>query len=129
MKIIPAVGILHKLRNNLNEKANVMIYQLLIHSLLNYLAVIYAHNKDSSSLKSIQYLENKALRIVYNLPITYLIVSLYKDVCKKIFSVYGLHEYQTSRVAFKNIHSIGHCTIPFQPYIHIWSLQVFSQDY
>lgn len=112
-KIAPAIGILYKLKNKLNEKAKRMIFQSLVQSHLGYLAVVYAYNRNSNSLKSLQSMQNRALKIVYNLPLTYSTIALYKDVAKTILPIYGLHEYQVLMFVFKCIRKLGHHTIAF----------------
>ena len=80
---------------------------------LNYLAIVYAHNKNNTSLKSLQILQNKALKIVYKLPLMYSTIALYKDVSKTILPIYDLHGYQVLMFVFKYINRIGNHTITF----------------
>lgn len=112
-KIAPAVGILYKLKNKLDIKSKTMIFQSLIQSHLNYLAIIYAHNKHNNSLKSLQCMQNKALKIIFRLPILFPTITLYKDISKTILPIYGLYEYQVLMFVFKCIHNIGHQSITF----------------
>lgn len=112
-KIAPAIGILYKLKYKLNEKSKLMIFQSLVQSHLKYLAVAYACNKNSGSLRSLQCMQNKALKTIYNLPLTYPTLLLYRDVGKTILPIYGLHEYQVVMFVFKCINGIGHHTISF----------------
>lgn len=112
-KTAPAVGVLYKLRRRLNEKAKGMIFQSLIQSHINYLAITYAYKRNNSSLKSLQRVQSKALKIVYDLPITFPTNLLYTIVARNILPVYGIHEYQVLMFVYKCIHNIGHHTIPF----------------
>lgn len=112
-KIAPAIGMLYKLKYKLDAKTKLMIYQCLIHSHLNYMAVIYAYNKNSNSLKHLQSMQNKALKIVYKLPINFSTILLYKNVCKTVLPIYGLHEQNTLCCVFKCLNNIGYNTIPF----------------
>lgn len=112
-KVAPALGILYKLRYKLNEKTKLMIYNCLINSHFNYMSIVYAYNRNSSSLKSLQRLQNKALKIVHNLPATFSTISLFKEICKRILPIYGLYEYNILKFVFKSIHRIGHTTIHF----------------
>lgn len=112
-KIAPAIGILYKFKNKLGKRSKLMIYQSLIQSHLNYLAIIYAYNKNNVLLKSLQCMQNKALKIIYNLPLLYSTISLYKEICKTILPIYGLHEFQVLMFVFKCINNIGYHTIPF----------------
>ncbi|XP_075164613.1 uncharacterized protein LOC142237137 [Haematobia irritans] len=112
-KIAPAVGILYKFKNKLSMKVKLMIYQALIHSHLNYLAIVYAFNKNCAAMRSLQRMQNKALKILYGLPLTYPTISLYNDVSKTILPIYGLYECQALIFVYRNIHNIGHQTIVF----------------
>ncbi|XP_075163247.1 uncharacterized protein LOC142235881 [Haematobia irritans] len=112
-KIAPAIGILFKLRHKLSLKTKLMLYQTLIQTHLNYLAIVYACNKNSSSLKSLQRMQNRALKCIYNLPLTYSTLALYKDIAKTIFPVFGLHEYQLLIYVYKSLNGIGHRVISF----------------
>ena len=48
----------------------------------------YVHNKRNDQVKSLQCLQNKALKIIYCLPRNFTTISLYKDVCKTILPVH-----------------------------------------
>lgn len=112
-KVAPAIGILFKLKNKLDVRTKLVIYQSLIHSHFSYMAVAYAHNKNSNSLRSLQRLQNKALKIVYNLPIRHSTVALFRDVCSDILPLAGLNQYQILIYVFKCINNIGHHKISF----------------
>lgn len=77
------------------------------------MSIVYAYKENSSSLKSLQRSQNKALKIVYDLPIFYATTSLYSIIAKTILPVYSLHEYQVLMFVFKSLHNIGHHTILF----------------
>ena len=111
MKLAPAVGILYKLKNKLNSKLT--IYKSVIETRLNCLYIPYAHKKNKTSLKSLEMLQNRALKIVYKLPLMYRIYSLYKDVSKTILPIYGLYKYQALMYVFKFINQIDNHTITF----------------
>ena len=70
-RIDPAIGILYKLKNKLDRNSKLMIYQSLIHSHLNYLAITYAYNRHNSIIRSLQRMQKRALKIVCNLPLLY----------------------------------------------------------
>ena len=90
-----------------------MMYRSLIESCLNYLVIVYAHNKNNTLLKSLQILQNKALKILYKLPLIYSTASLFKDVNKTILPIYSLHEYQVLMLVFKCRNRIDNHTITF----------------
>lgn len=110
-KISPAIGILYKIHKKLNLRTKLLIFESLIQSHLNYMAVTYAYNKHNSSLKSLQCMQNKALKIIYNLPLRYPTVSLFNDYATTVLPIHGQHIYQALIYVFKNIRNIGHQTI------------------
>lgn len=89
-----------------------MLYQTLIQSHLNYLITTYGY-KNSTELQSLQRVQNKALKTVYNLPLTYPTITLYKEVCKSILPVKGTYKLQLLVFVFKSLNNIGHNTITF----------------
>lgn len=111
-KVVSATGLIYKFKNKFNIKTKLIIYQSLIQSHLNYLAIIYGYNK-SSELKSLQRTQNKALKTVFNLPLTYSTLSLYKDVSASILPVHGLYKLQLLLYIFKSLNGFGHHTIFF----------------
>lgn len=111
-KISPAIGLMYKFKNKFDERTKFLIYQTLIQSHLNYLAIIYAHKK-SSELKSLQRLQNKALKTVANLPITNSTYSLYNDAFPTILPIHGIYKLQLLLYVYKSLHHIGHHTIQF----------------
>lgn len=111
-KVAPALGLLFKFKNKFDLDTKLLIYNALIHSHFNYMAIIYAHRK-TAELKSLQRTQNKALKIVYNLPLLYSTRSLYEDITKTVLPVYGLYKIQLLLYVFKATHNIGHQTIEF----------------
>lgn len=111
-KIAPAIGILFKLKYKLDVKTKLIIYQSLIQSHFNYMAIVYAYNSNNVAIKSLQRFQNKALKIVYNLPANYSTISLYKNITT-ILPISGLHKYQSLIYVFKCLHNIGYHTISF----------------
>lgn len=111
-KIVSATGLIYKFKNKFNLKTRLIIYQSLIQSHLNYLAFIYGCYK-SNELKSLQRAQNKALKTVFNLPLSFSTLSLYRDVSATILPVYGLYKMQLILYVFKSINNIGHHTITF----------------
>lgn len=111
-KVAPALGLLFKFKNKFDLNTKLLLYNALIHSHFNYMPLIYAHRK-TTELKSLQRTQNKALKIVYNLPLMYPTRSLYKDISKSVLPIYGLYKMQLLIYIFKAIHNIGHHTIEF----------------
>lgn len=111
-KIVSVIGLLYKFKNKFNTQTKLIIYKSLIHSHLNYLPIIYAY-KRSNELKSLQRIQNKALKVVFNLPLMYSTISLFKNVSLAILPVYGLYRMQLLLYVFKSLHNIGYHTISF----------------
>lgn len=111
-KISSAIGVLYKFKNKLSTEIKMIIYQSLVHSHLTYLPMIYGCGSNNS-LKSLQSAQNKALKIVYNLPIRYPTHDLYKDIAKHILPVRGLYKYQILMHMFKSIRGLSSGTMTF----------------
>ena len=63
--IAPAIGILYKMKNKLNENTKLVIPCFNSKSSKLYGAIIYGF-KSTTTLKSLQCMQNKALKAVYN---------------------------------------------------------------
>lgn len=111
-KISPAIGLLYKFKNKFNANTKFLIYQALVQSHYNYLAIVYAYKK-STELRSLQRLQNKALKIVANLPILYSTINLYSNVFPSILPIFGSYKLQLVIYVFKCLRNIGHHTIHF----------------
>lgn len=110
--ISPALGILYKLKYKLDEKTKYIIFQALVHSHLNYLTLIYGFRKNAE-LKSLQIIQNKSLKTVFNLPQLFPTLTLYKDVVKTVLPIYGIYKMQLLIYVYKVVHGIGHHTTSF----------------
>lgn len=106
------MGFLYKFKNKFDRNTKLLIYNSLIQSHFNYLAICYGFKK-TSELKSLQRMQNKALKVVSNLPMRHSTVSLYKDVFKTVLPIYGIYKMQLLIYVFKCLQKIGHHTIQF----------------
>lgn len=111
-KLSQAVGLLYKFKNKFNKETKFLIYQALIQSNLNYLIVLYGFKK-TNEFKALQRTQNKALKIVGNLPIRTSTVSLYTDNYPDVLPIYGQYQLQLLMYVFKCMHNIGYHTIKF----------------
>lgn len=111
-KVSSGVGILYKFKQKFNIETKMLLYQSLVHSYLTYLPIIYA-GKTTSSLKSLQSAQNKALKIVFNLPLRHSTVDLFKTYATNILPVRGLYKQQLLLHVFKSINGIGSHTTQF----------------
>lgn len=116
-KTAQAVGVLYKFKNKFDQHTKFLIYNALIQSHFNYLAILYGH-KNSSELKSLQRMQNKALKVVSGVAITYPTASIYKDLFKTVLPIYGIYKMQLLVYVFKCLHNIGHHTIRFSQNQH-----------
>lgn len=111
-KISSAIGILYKFKNKFSTDIKMMIYQSLVHSHLTYLPIIYGCRRNNS-LSSLQSAQNKALKIVYNLPMRYHSLDIYKYKATHVLPVLGLYEQQILTYMFKTIRGYGSETMLF----------------
>lgn len=111
-KISPAIGLLYKFKYKFDQKTKFLIYQSLVQSHVNYLTIIYAHKK-STELRSLQRLQNRALKSVANLPMTHSTISLYTEYFPSVLPIYGTYKQQIILYVFRCLHNIGHHTISF----------------
>ncbi|XP_075158076.1 uncharacterized protein LOC142231348 [Haematobia irritans] len=111
-KVSSATGILHKFRNILTTDTKLMIYHSLIHSHLTYLPIIYAH-RSTRTLKELQSAQNKALKVVYNLPLRYPTTLLYKNHAKNILPIRGLYKQKLLLYMFKSVHRLNTRSLQF----------------
>lgn len=110
-KVAPAIGMLYKYKNKFDIKTKLLIYNSLVQSHLNYIPMVYAYKK-SAQLRSLQRIQNKALKIVYNLPRTYSTLALYGNA-SKILPVHGLYKMQLLVYMFKSLRNLGPRAIEF----------------
>lgn len=111
-KVAQGTGFLYKFKNKFDRNTKFLIYNALIQSHLNYLTAVYGWKK-CNELKSLQRCQNKALKVVANLPIMFPTMSLYKDKFKTVLPIYGTYKLQILIYVFKIVHNIGHHTIKF----------------
>lgn len=112
-KVSPITGMLYKLRNKLNVRTKMMIFESLIQSKLRYLSQVYAHRRNAA-LKTLQVVQNKALKNIFKLPMTYSTLSLYKEVAVTVLPIYGIHMMQLLTYVYKVVHNIGYHTISLE---------------
>lgn len=111
-RISPAIGILYKMNKLVDKNTKLLLYNTLIQSHLNYLAIIYGHD-NTTVLRTLQRMQNRALKVVFNLPRTFSTLSLYTNVCRPVLPVHALYEYQLLMYTYKTLKHIGYHTICF----------------
>lgn len=111
-KIASGIGILCKFRNKLNSDSKLLIYQSLVHSHLTYIPIAYGC-KLNNSLKSLQSAQNKALKLVFNLPLRYSTLDLFKIHAQNILPIHGLYKQRVLLYVFKTLRMNGNHLIQF----------------
>lgn len=111
-KIASGIGILRKFKNKLNSDTKLLIYQSLVHSHLTYGISIYGC-KFNNTLKSLQSAQNKALKLVFNVPVRYSTLDLFKTHAKNILPIRGLYKQKVLLYVFKTIRTNSHHLVQF----------------
>lgn len=112
-KISSATGLLYKFRNKFSTGTKILIYNSLIHSRLTYIPMIYG-SRESSSLKQLQVAQNKALKLVFNLPLRYPTVQLYTGKAVNILPVRGIYKQQLLLYVFQSLREFPGRLIQFR---------------
>ncbi|XP_075163372.1 uncharacterized protein LOC142236006 [Haematobia irritans] len=112
-KISPAIGLLYKFQYKFDRKTKLLIYQSLIQSHYCYLSIVYGYKK-TTELRSLQRLQNKALKVVANLSVTHSTLNLYRIEHPTVLPIYGIHKCQMIVYIYKCLNNIGHHTIRFR---------------
>lgn len=112
-KLSSVIGILFKFRYAFDHNTKFLLYQSLIQSQLNYMAIIYGY-RQSSELRSLQRLQNKSLKCVAGVPLSYPTRSLFCNLFPNVLPVHGIYKFQTILYVYKCLNNIGHHTICFR---------------
>lgn len=90
-KICAVIGMMHQIRHFMPRPIMLQIYFALVHSHISYLTGIWGA-ASSKYVKSIQILQNRALKIIFNLPRLHPTINLYVNHAKTVLPVMGLHD-------------------------------------
>lgn len=90
-RISSAIGAMYKLKNIIPSEALKNVYFSLIHSHLTYMVNIWGASA-AAHLRPLQVLQNRALKIVFNLPSLTSTEILYHEYAKNVLPIRGLHE-------------------------------------
>jgi hypothetical protein len=99
-KIKPIVAVLSRLKWTLTTNVLFKIYFANVHSHLMYAAMVYG-NANSSNLKRLQTLQNRALKSVLKLNIDHNTVTLYQHLKGKVLPIKGIQYWAALKWAFK----------------------------
>lgn len=114
-RISPIVGILYKIRSFTPKHVLMTVFHAHIQSHLTYLAAIYT-NASNSTLKPLQVLQNRALKITHRLPPWFSTDELYQRKLKSIIPVKGIGIFQTCTFVKRFLNQEVHSNIVFEKF-------------
>lgn len=117
-KVSSMCGVLKRISSFVPRKVMLLLYFAHIHSHLNYMIIVWGR-ACKSKLKKLQTLQNRCIKIIFNLPLLYPTIGLYTDFPHKILPLQGMCEEQTLLM----VHNILHNPIG----IHNITLEVVPQ--
>lgn len=117
-KISRATGILRKFKSKLSVETKLQLYYALIHSYFVYVPIAYGY-KNSVALKSLQSAQNKALKVVYNLPSYYPTVQLFKTYAVGVLPVKAIYKQNLLMFIFKSSKGLGNTFIQFNQHFDL----------
>lgn len=103
-KISAMCGVLKRVVSYLPRKALLLFYYAHIHSHLNYLTLSWGR-ACKSKLKKLQTLQNRCLKIIFNLPILFSTVRLYTELPHRALPILGICEQQTLQMVHNVLHN------------------------
>lgn len=113
-------GILRRVSSFIPRRALLMFYYAHIHSHFNYLIIAWGR-ACKSKLKKLQVLQNRSIKLIYNLPFLFPSVRLYSDFPHKILPIQGMCEEQTLLLIHNMLHNpacIHNLAINMVPRLH-----------
>lgn len=93
-KISSLCGLMKRVRPFVPDDALLRFYYACIHSIIQYLIIVWGH-AAKSKLKKIQTLQNRCVKVIFSLPHLYSTVLLYSSSRHKIIPIMGLRDSQT----------------------------------
>lgn len=104
-KVSVLCGAMRRVSDFVNRKTLLSFYYAYIHSLFQYVVVVWG-NACKSRLKKLQVLQNRCLKVIFRLPYLYPTLDLYSDRSHSILPIRGLLELQTCTI----VHAIRYNT-------------------
>lgn len=101
-KINRISGVIHRIRNSVNTNTLTPIYYAHIHSHLTYMSPIWGHSVPDSLLRSIQTVQNNAIRSIFRRE--YYALGLSTNQIRKNFKIFDVRQiirYETAMLAYK----------------------------
>lgn len=93
-KISSLCGLMKRVRSFVPNEVLLQFYNACIHSIIQYLIIVWGH-AAKSKLKRVQTLQNRCVKVIFNLPHLYPTTSLYTSQHHKIIPILGLRDCQT----------------------------------
>lgn len=112
-KLACTAGVLWKLKNRLSITLKKRIYAALFESHLNYMIPIWG-SANENIINSLQVLQNRALRNLYNLDRHTNRVLMYTHMVGSFLPIRGIFFLNTTALMYKCIHSSIHTNISFE---------------
>lgn len=116
-KISPAIGIIGKFRNKIPTNVLRMIYHSLVQSHLTYMIEVWGSQRGYA-FKSLQTLQKRALKNVYNLEPRFSTQVLFQKITSGILPVRGLYSHRISIWVYKRVHNLVYSNITFSRPAH-----------
>lgn len=125
-KVSSLCGLMYRVRKFVPRNALLSYYYGCIHSHLQYLIIVWGH-ASKSNLHKIQVLQNRCLKIVYNLPRLHSTVQLYANTSHSILPLRGLCKLQTCLFMFDKLKNPDfHCNLTFSTSSHVHNTRYAS---
>lgn len=93
-KVSSLCGLMKRVRSFVPNEALLRFYFACIHSVLQYLIVAWGH-AAKSKLKKLQSLQNRCLKLIFNLPHLFPTIALYNYSNHKVMPILALRDIQT----------------------------------
>lgn len=93
-KVSTLCGLMKRVRSFVHKEALLKFYYACIHSILQYLIIVWGH-AAKSKIKKIQVLQNRCIKVIFNLPPLFPTNTLYTNLGHKIIPILGLRDSQT----------------------------------
>lgn len=93
-KVSSLCGLIKRVRSFVPIEALLRFYYACIHSILQYLIIVWGH-AAKSKLKKLQSLQNRCLKVIFDLPHLFPTVLLYNSSDHKVIPILGLLDSQT----------------------------------
>lgn len=118
-KIRRTVGTLYRTRRLLPRNIRLLVYHSMIHSSLTYVIEAWGC-ATMSRVSSLQKIQNRALRNVYDIPYLTPRMTIYQHICPRILPIRALYARSAARFVYKRIHGLVLSDQEFRPNSHTY---------